>query len=81
MPSGVSNITDHNLWLLNRVETLHMSHNTHTHTSNTRQSESQLKEYHVFTLYPEPQLKGYHFEPQLKEHSSKLIFKVSPKAL
>jgi len=30
----------------------------------------QLKECHVFSLYP---------EPQLKEHSSKTIFKVSPK--
>ena len=35
-------------------------------------SEPQLKECHMFTLY---------LEPQLKEHSNKSIFKVSPKAL
>jgi len=34
-------------------------HNQHTHTSNTRQPEPQLKEYHVLNPYPEPQLKGY----------------------
>jgi len=35
----------------------------------------------MFTLYPEPQLKGYRSKPQLKEPSTKSIFKVSPKAL
>ncbi|QCD83142.1 hypothetical protein DEO72_LG2g3485 [Vigna unguiculata] len=39
--------------------------------------ESQLKECHVFTLYPEPQLKGYRSEPQLKEYSSKSIFEAN----
>jgi len=65
-------ITGHNLWLLNRVETLHTSHNLHTHTGTICHSEPQLKEYHVLTLYPEPQLKGCHSEPQLKECSSKV---------
>jgi len=60
-------IIGHNLWLLNQVETLHTSHNSHTHTSNTHHSESQLKECPVFILYPEPQLKGCHSEPQIKE--------------
>jgi len=35
------------------------SHNSHTHTGNTRQPEPQLKECHVFNPYLEPQLKGY----------------------
>jgi len=34
----------HNLWLLNQVENLRTSHNTHTHTGNTLQSKPQLKE-------------------------------------
>ena len=64
------------------------SHNSHTHTGNTRQSKPQLKRCHS-----EPQLKnvtcltlswaithGIHSEPQLKEHSSKLIIKVSLKS-
>jgi len=53
--------------MLNQVETLRTSHNSHTHNGITHRSK--------------PQLKGYHFEPQLNECSSKSIFKVSPKAL
>ncbi|QCD78690.1 hypothetical protein DEO72_LG1g2326 [Vigna unguiculata] len=35
---------------------------------------------HNASLHPESQLKGYHFEPRLKECSSKVHLKVSPKA-
>ncbi|QCD96113.1 hypothetical protein DEO72_LG6g815 [Vigna unguiculata] len=68
----ICNITGHNPWLLNQVEIICTSHNLHTHIDTIRHSESQIKEYHVFTLHLEPQLKGYHSESQLKECSSKV---------
>jgi len=63
-----SNITSHNSWLPNQVETIRTSHNSHIHTGyQYHQATTGI----VFTLYPEPQIKGYHFEPQLKECSNK----------
>jgi len=62
----ISNTIGHNLWLTNQVETLHMSHNSHTHTGYQYQ-QAITQDRHVFTLHSEPQLKECHFEPQLKE--------------
>jgi len=42
-------------------------HNVHTHTSNTRQPEPQLKSSSCI-CHLEPQLKRCHSEPQLKEY-------------
>ena len=57
-----------NYWGGQSSKPIRTSHNLHTHTDNTRQSEPQLKrchfkpqlkECHVFNPYPEPQLKRY----------------------
>ena len=66
----INNITSHNPWLPNQVETIRISHNSHTHTGY-QYHQATTQDRHVFTLHPEPQLKGCHSKPQLKEWSNK----------
>jgi len=66
----INNIIGYNLRLPNQVKTIHTNHNLHTHTG-FQYHQATTWDHHMFTLHLEPQLKGFHFEPQLKECYSK----------